>query len=59
GTGLVHIECDDCEEPGNRGERVEVQKITDEDVYGMGKVLGTTFLLADGTVIYVPENTTG
>jgi len=39
-----------------QGERVEVQKITDEDVYGMGKVLGTTFLLADGTVIYVPEN---
>ena len=49
---------DDMEIIIKQGEKVEIQKITDEDVYGMGKVLGTTFLLADGTVIYVPENAT-
>lgn len=38
------------------GEKVEIQKITDEDVLGMGKRLGTTFLLDSGEVIYVPEN---
>jgi len=41
-----------------QGEKVEVQKITDVDVYGMGKVLGTTYLLDSGEVIYVPDNTT-
>ena len=40
------------------GEKVEVQKITDEDIYGMGKKLGTTYLLDSGEVIYVPDNTT-
>ncbi len=42
-----------------QGEKVEVQKITDVDVYGMGKVLGTTYLLDSGEVIYVPDNATG
>ena len=41
------------------GETVEVQKITDEDVYGMGRILGTTYLLDSGEVIYVPDNATG
>ncbi|MEA1894921.1 MAG: DUF2149 domain-containing protein [Euryarchaeota archaeon] len=41
-----------------QGETVEVQKITDVDVYGMGKVLGTTYLLDSGEVVYVPDNTT-
>ena len=40
------------------GETVEVQKITDVDVYGMGTVLGTTYLLDSGEVIYVPDNAT-
>ncbi|MEA3282732.1 MAG: DUF2149 domain-containing protein, partial [Euryarchaeota archaeon] len=34
-----------------QGETVEVQKITDVDVYGMGKVLGTTYLLDSGEVV--------
>ena len=41
-----------------QGEKVEIQKITDEDVYGMGRVMGTTFLLDSGEVIYVPANAT-
>ena len=41
------------------GETVEVQKLTDEDVLGMGRILGTTFLLESGEVVYVPANTTG
>ncbi|MEA3324208.1 MAG: DUF2149 domain-containing protein [Euryarchaeota archaeon] len=40
------------------GEKVDVQKITDEDVYGMGKKLGTTYLLDSGEVIYVLDNAT-
>ena len=50
---------DDMEIIIKHGEKVEIQKITDEDVYGMGRVLGTTFLLESGEVIYVPENATG
>lgn len=49
---------DDMEIIIKQGEKVEVQKITDEDVYGMGKKLGTTYLLDSGEVIYVPDNTT-
>ena len=41
-----------------QGEKVEIQKITDEDVYGRGRVMGTTFLLDSGEVIYVPANAT-
>ncbi len=49
---------DDMEIIIKHGEKVEVQKITDEDVYGMGKKLGTTYLLDSGEVIYVPDNAT-
>ncbi|MCK4811437.1 MAG: DUF2149 domain-containing protein [Methanosarcinales archaeon] len=41
-----------------QGEKVEVQKITDEGILGMGRKLGTTYILEGGDVIYVPENAT-
>jgi hypothetical protein len=39
-----------------RGEKTEIQKITNETVEGMGKKLGTTYLLPNGEVVYVAEN---
>ena len=38
------------------GETIEIQKITNETVKGMGKKLGTTYLLPSGEVVYVLEN---
>jgi len=37
------------------GETIEIQKITNETVKGMGKKLGTTYLLPSGEVVYVLE----
>jgi hypothetical protein len=39
-----------------QGETVEIQKITNETVKGVGKKLGTTYLLPNGEVVYVVEN---
>ena len=38
------------------GEKVEIQKVTNETIKGMGKKLGTTYMLESGEVIYVPES---
>ena len=40
-----------------QGEKVEIQKVTNETIGGMGKKLGTTYMLESGEVIYVPEKT--
>jgi hypothetical protein len=37
-----------------QGEKVEIQKVTNETIGGMGKKLGTTYMLESGEVIYVP-----
>ncbi|MEA2076082.1 MAG: DUF2149 domain-containing protein [Euryarchaeota archaeon] len=39
-----------------QGETVEIQKITNKTVKGVGKKLGTTYLLPNGEVVYVVEN---
>ena len=39
-----------------QGEKVEIQKVTNETIKGMGKKLGTTYMLESGEVIYVPES---
>jgi hypothetical protein len=39
-----------------QGEKVEIQKVTNETIGGMGKKLGTTYMLESGEVIYVPES---
>lgn len=36
-------------------ERIEVQKITDQELSGQGTRLGTAYRLPDGQVVYVPE----
>ena len=38
------------------GTTIEVMNMTDRITGGEGKVLGTAYKLADGKVIYVPEN---
>jgi len=47
---------DDMQVITKQGEKVEIQKITNETVEGMGKKLGTTYLLPNGEVVYVLEN---
>ncbi|MEA3255177.1 MAG: DUF2149 domain-containing protein [Candidatus Altiarchaeota archaeon] len=37
------------------GEKLEIKKITNETVGGRGKKLGTTYVLDNGDVIYVPD----
>jgi len=39
-----------------QGEKVEIQKVTNETIGGMGRKLGTTYMLKSGEVIYVPES---
>ena len=39
-----------------QGEKVEIQKVTNETIGGKGTKLGSTYLLPGGDVIYVPEN---
>ena len=39
-----------------QGETIEIQKITNETVKGVGKKLGTTYLLPSGEVVYVLES---
>ena len=39
-----------------QGEKVEIQKVTNETISGMGKKLGSTYMLENGEVIYVPES---
>jgi hypothetical protein len=36
------------------GEKLDVKKITNESLKGVGKKLGTTYVLENGDVIYVP-----
>ncbi|MEA3282297.1 MAG: DUF2149 domain-containing protein [Euryarchaeota archaeon] len=38
------------------GKTIEVMNMTDKIAGGEGDVLGTAYRLADGTVIYVPED---
>ena len=38
------------------GKTIEVMNMTDRITGGQGEVLGTAYKLADGKVIYVPEN---
>ena len=38
------------------GEKVEIQKVTNETIGGKGTKLGSTYLLPGGDVIYVPES---
>lgn len=47
---------DDMQVIIKQGEKVEIQKITNETVKGTGKKLGTTYLLPSGEVVYVLEN---
>jgi len=39
-----------------QGEKVGIQKVTNETIGGMGKKLGSTYMLENGEVIYVPES---
>ncbi|MCD4846108.1 MAG: DUF2149 domain-containing protein [Methanosarcinales archaeon] len=38
------------------GEKIEIQKITNETMKGTGEKLGTTYLLPNGEVVYVVED---
>lgn len=40
------------------GQTIEVMNMTERIAGGQGEVLGTAYRLADGKVIYVPENST-
>ncbi len=44
---------DDMEIIMKQGEKIEIQKITNETVEGQGKKLGTMYLLPNGEVVYV------
>jgi hypothetical protein len=39
-----------------QGEKVEIQKVTNETIGGKGTKLGSTYMLPGGDVIYVPES---
>lgn len=39
-----------------RGTQVTVQKVTDSSMAGRGTRLGTAYRLANGQVVYVPDN---
>lgn len=41
------------------GSQITVQKVTDDTMSGQGVRLGTAYRLADGQVIYVPEDEGG
>ncbi len=41
-----------------KGEKLEIKKITNETIGGMGRKLGTAYVLENGEVVYVPENAT-
>ncbi len=46
---------EDMEIITKQGEKVEIQKVTNETIGGIGMKLGTTYRLGSGEVIYVPE----
>lgn len=39
-----------------RGEKVEIKRTTDTTLSGEGELLGTAYRLANGEIVYVPEN---
>ena len=40
------------------GAEIKVQKVTDKSLSGQGTRLGTAYRLANGQVVYVPEDET-
>ena len=38
-----------------QGHRIEVQKVTEQQLSGDGSRLGVAYRLSDGRVVYVPE----
>ncbi len=47
---------DDMEIITKRGTQIKVQKITDQTLSGQGTRLGTAYRLANGQVVYVPDD---